>query len=209
MIRSARFCLDHLGALFGQATGRNRRVELLLGRIDHCLDEAVHGLSLFLRDVRERVSVPESLMQLILRQPEVGRRRLEPSQPARMGMSSVGATAVKAPEAPEEERRITGLDPFLELRPLLLGERARVDRLLDAVLHPLLERLLERARLDAELRRSVVDDRLTAVGRLQRIRCGDGDGCSQGDCDHERRRRACNELDPRVLFHAGDETRAV
>ena len=73
-IRRALFevLLDHVGALFGQTTGRNRRVELLLGRLDQRLNEAVDGLSFLLRDLRKRVSVAELLVQLVLRQPEVG-----------------------------------------------------------------------------------------------------------------------------------------
>jgi len=76
---------------------------------------------------------------------------------------SIAPEAVETAEAAEEERRVSGLDPVLELRALFVGEPAGLDSLSDAVLQPFFERLLERARLDAKLGRSVFDDRLALV----------------------------------------------
>jgi len=119
-IRRALFevLLDHVGALFGQATGRNRCVELLPCRVDHRLNETVDGRSFFLRDVRERVSVAKLLVQLSLRQSEIGRCRLEPRERIRAWPSIT--KAVKAAEAAEEGRRLAGIDPLLQLRTLPL-----------------------------------------------------------------------------------------
>ena len=100
-IRCFEVRLDHVGPLLRQTTGRNRRVELLPGRGDHCLNETVDGFPSFLRDVCERVSVAEPFVQLLLRQPEIGRRCLESPEPTRVSVLSVTARAVKAPEATE------------------------------------------------------------------------------------------------------------
>ncbi|CAN5320852.1 hypothetical protein BH20ACT13_BH20ACT13_18710 [soil metagenome] len=94
--------LDHVGPGSCQATGRNGFVELLLGRVDQCLNEAVHGFSFSPRDVRKRVSVMEVLAQLIPRQSQIGRRCLEPREPTWMDRPSITARAVNAPGATEE-----------------------------------------------------------------------------------------------------------
>ncbi len=93
--------LDHVGALLREATRRNRLVELLLGRVDHCLNETVDGFPLVFCDVRERGSVVELLVQLILRQPEIGGRCVESPEPTRASAISVTAKAVKSPETTE------------------------------------------------------------------------------------------------------------
>ena len=208
-IRSAlhEILLDHVGLFSGQAICRDRRIELLLCRIDHCLNETVDGFPFFLRDSRERLSVAELLAQLISGQSEIGRCGVQPGELTHVPGSSI--VAVEPAEAAEEERRISGLDPRFELRALFLGEPAGSDRLLNAVLQALLERFLERARLDAELRRSVVDDRLALAARPEHARRGDRGRCAESDREHEHYGRAGGECWPSAFFHSEDVTRDV
>src|SRR6184192_75547 len=83
---------------------------------------------------------------------------------------------------PRSTRRLTlfpyttlfrSLDPLLELVALGLREAAGRDGLVDAILERLLQRGAERARLDAELFRRVVDHRLALL--LRRAELGGGE----------------------------------
>ena len=75
-------------------------------------------------------------------------------------LAPIGAAAMA-----EEQRELVGVDPLLEPRRLFLGQRSGVDGLVDSVLERLLQRVRERLRLDAELGRGVVDDRLALLAR--------------------------------------------
>ncbi len=207
-MRSSRFCSISVGALFGQTTGRNRRIELLLGRVDQRLNEAVDGLSFLFRDLRKRVSVAELFVQLILRQPEVGSCGLQPREQPRV-RPSVGAKAMEAPETAEEKRRLAGIDPLLELRTLLLGKPPLLDGLVDAVLQRLPKRSLEGTGLDAELGCRVVDYCLALVARGHDERRTHCCGRAERDDEQERRDPGRGELDPAVFVHSEDETRDV
>ena len=55
----------------------DRCVELRLRLVHERVDETVDGLAVRLRDIRERLAVPERLAQLRLGDSEVRRRRIE------------------------------------------------------------------------------------------------------------------------------------
>ena len=133
-----------------------------MAAVDHGLNEAVDGLPFLLRDLRERVSVAELFVQLVLRQPEVGSRGLESREPIRANAVPRRGQAVKAPEAAEEERRLAGSIRSSSSAPCSSVSRACSTASSTRFFNALPERLLERARLDAELGRSVVDYRLTS-----------------------------------------------
>ena len=82
-----------------------------------------------------------------------------------------------------EEGHLAGVDPVLQLRPLLLGQAALVHRSVDARLQCLEQCIFELARLDAETVGRVVEDGATLVVRRERARGGDRSGCAEGDGD--------------------------
>src|SRR4029079_17966612 len=103
--------------------------------------------------------------------------------------------AAAAEAGSDEEREVARLDPLLHRRALLLGQAARLDRLVDAVLEGLLERGIQLRRVDAELLRRVVDDRLALVVRRQPV---GGEGAA-GAHHGQGGGGACCEL--RALLH--------
>ena len=84
----------------------------------------------------------------------------------------------------EEERHVAGVDPLLDPVALRLRQPACLDGRVDAVLQGLLQRGGQRARLDAELLRSVVQDGLAFLPGREHPGGRDG-GARAGD-DQER-----------------------
>ena len=110
-------------------------------------------------------------------------------------MAEMTVPEARSPESSEDERCVSRVDALLERVGLLLRETAVLDSLIDAVLERLLERVRELARLDAELLRGVVDNRLALLLRGPRLGCGDSRSSSgDGECDD----RTCGDLDLRA-----------
>src|SRR5439155_20853613 len=109
-------------------------------------------------------------------QPEVARRTVQAGERAEV------AEAVMEPDA--EQREIAGLNPLLQLVAFRLRQATCCDRGVDPIRKRLLECIAELARRDAELGRSVVDDRLALLARRVALGGRDRDagpgGCPKG-----------------------------
>src|SRR6478735_711031 len=174
----------------------DRFVDLLRLHRDERVDEAGDTLAFLLGDVGKGLVV-ERLTEIRLAHTKIRRSRREELEVAVMTeLAPIGAAMS------EEQRVLVRIDPLLELRGLFLGQRPGVDGLVDAVLEGLLERVRERLRLDAELGRGVVDDRLALLARWQHPRSSDRSSRAEPDDERCDRSAAGDERDLPASVHA-------
>ena len=93
----------------GQASVLDGVGEIGFRSRDECVLQPVHGLALFLRDLRESGAVAEARLQLGFGNAEVGRRGVEAREPV------VAEAVVAGTAADADERHLAGCDPRLHL----------------------------------------------------------------------------------------------
>ena len=192
---------DPVGLRLRQLSLSDRGVEVLLLCVVERLNETGRRLSVRGGDLRQGLPGFELGPELLLGEPQVGRRSF---QTGSVVLEAEAARPVTG--AGEEQRQLAGLD--LGLHPVAFGLRdpAGHDGCVDTILESLLERVTQLAGVDPELLRRIGDDGPALFLRGADLRCADRDS-SAGDRDC-RGGPGCN-LAFRVLVHAPIRPRAT